>query len=77
MALVSSKARGTPRGRAGKVKDPLFILMVVAMTLAVISSIALRAFVPGIGPSSARAETPDEGPAVLGPLRHPPATMEK
>ena len=48
-------------------RDPVFIFMVVAMVLAVISSLTLRAVIPNAGPNSARAgdlETPD----TLGPL---------
>ena len=75
MGQRGSQRENRPVGRAGKVKDPLFVLMVVAMALAVGSSIALRAFVPGAGPSAARAEgTEGEPEAVLYPVRAHPVT---
>ena len=62
MGYRSGKKVERSMGRPGKVKDPLFVLMVVAMVLAVGSSIALRVFVPGAGPSSARAERAEGEP---------------
>ncbi len=38
-----------------KKTDPVFVFMVVAVMLALLSSLALRAVVGGFGPQSARA----------------------
>lgn len=42
---------------SGKVYDPVFLCMVGAIILAVVTSITLRAVVSGTGPSAARAES--------------------
>ncbi|HUO10623.1 MAG TPA: hypothetical protein VM008_20135 [Phycisphaerae bacterium] len=39
----------------GKILDPVFLFMLVAVLLAVGSSFALRSLVAGLGPSSAQA----------------------
>ena len=44
---------------AGRVYDPVFIFMVVAVVLAVGSSIALRCVTNSMGPSAAQAVEPD------------------
>jgi hypothetical protein len=48
--------------RSGKVYDPVFMFMLVAVFLAVASSFALRAVVSGVGPKAAHAaSTVEEG----------------
>jgi hypothetical protein len=41
--------------KTGKLYDPVFLFMLVAVLLAVGSSMALRSVVSGMGPNSARA----------------------
>jgi hypothetical protein len=53
--------------RSGKVYDPVFLFMLVAVFLAVASSFALRAVVSGVGPQAAHAaSTVEEGPRDAG-----------
>jgi hypothetical protein len=48
---------------SGKVYDPVFVFMLVAVFLALASSFALRAVVSGVGPAAAHAAgTPDDLP---------------
>ena len=60
------------RTAAGRIHDPLFICMVAAMILAVISSIVLRTLVSGTGPASAHAaDTPNPDDLILPPAGAP------
>ena len=62
------------RSAAGRIHDPVFIFMVAAMVLAVVSSIALRTMVSGSGPASAHAADNTSGDNASGDdLTLPPA----
>jgi hypothetical protein len=57
----------TTRTTSGKVYDPVFLFMLVAVFLAVASSFALRAVVSGVGPQAAHAASPtDDAPRDSG-----------
>ncbi len=43
------------RTSSGKINDPVFLFMLVAVFLALASSFALRAVVSGVGPQAAHA----------------------
>ncbi|HVX86299.1 MAG TPA: hypothetical protein VH253_16060 [Phycisphaerae bacterium] len=46
---------------SGKIYDPVFLFMLVAVFLALASSFALRAVVSGVGPKAARAASVTDG----------------
>ena len=53
--------------KTGKLYDPVFVFMLVAVLLAVGSSMALRSVVAGLGPNSARAsDATSDGTAAPG-----------
>ncbi|HVT82607.1 MAG TPA: hypothetical protein VHM90_18340 [Phycisphaerae bacterium] len=58
----------TPQEKPARIQDPVFLCMIGAIILAVVSSIALRAYVNGAGPNAARGETPADP---LPPARSP------
>ena len=45
---------------SGKIYDPVFVFMLVAVFLALASSFALRAVVSGVGPQAAHAAEPSD-----------------
>ena len=63
------------RNRAGRIHDPVFIFMVAAMILAVISSIALRTMVSGMGPASAHAAENPNGDDMSPPPSGTPSHL--
>jgi hypothetical protein len=54
---------------SGKVYDPVFLCMVGAIILAVVTSITLRAVVSGAGPAAARAESAQPPSAPSQPVQ--------
>jgi hypothetical protein len=53
--------------KTGKLYDPVFLFMLVAVLLAVGSSMALRSMVTGLGPNTARAsDATSDGTAAPG-----------
>ena len=73
------------KSHTGKIYDPVFLFMLIAVILAIGSSFALRSVVSGMGPASAQAaDSPIEDSAapgtslqitsIPGPPSHTPAT---
>jgi hypothetical protein len=62
----------TTRTTSGKVYDPVFVFMLVAVFLAVASSFALRAVVSGVGPQAAHAASPADDNSRDGGDRNSP-----
>jgi hypothetical protein len=55
------------KSHSGKLYDPVFLFMLVAVLLAVGSSMALRSVVAGLGPSTAHgSDTVSDGSAAPG-----------
>jgi hypothetical protein len=63
---MEAQMASAERSAAGRIHDPVFIFMVAAMVLAVISSIALRTMVSGSGPASAHAAESTSGDNMSG-----------
>ena len=63
MGIVHSNP---PEGH--RVYDPVFIIMIVAVILAVASSVTLRLSVGGIGPKSAQAAEDSDFDHIKGPV---------
>ena len=55
------------KSHSGKLYDPVFVFMLVAVLLAIGSSMALRSVVSGLGPNTAHAaDTLSDGSAAPG-----------
>ena len=55
------------KSHSGKLYDPVFLFMLVAVLLAIGSSMALRSVVGGLGPNTARAsDSVSDGSAAPG-----------
>lgn len=61
---------------SGKVYDPVFLCMVGAIILAVVTSITLRAVVSGTGPGAAHAESVQQPPVADPPPVKPVANAD-